>query len=262
VSDVELLQFRYSPYNEKVRWALDLKRVPHVRRSLLPGPHIPTVRRLTGQTQTPVLLLGGAWLTGSAHIIEALDDAYPEPRLLPPRDPERSAALALAARFDDDLGPDVRRAGLGRTLEHVGYLARMFAEAKPWWVRLSYRATLPLAVPLIRRGNGIDGVQAIERGERAIREALDLVAERSAATGYLCGDRFSVADLTAAAVLAPVINPPDSPMCRPEPMPPALAEWLAQWRSHPGARWVLGMYERHRRAAADAEGTVGYPGTP
>jgi hypothetical protein len=45
---VELLQFRHSPYNEKVRWALDLKRVPHRRRSLLPGPHLRTVRRLAG----------------------------------------------------------------------------------------------------------------------------------------------------------------------------------------------------------------------
>ena len=27
---MELMQFRYSPYNEKVRWALDLKRVPQL----------------------------------------------------------------------------------------------------------------------------------------------------------------------------------------------------------------------------------------
>jgi glutathione S-transferase len=53
---IELLQFRHSPYNEKVRWALDLKRVPHTRRSLLPGPHVATVRRLTGRTHTPVLV--------------------------------------------------------------------------------------------------------------------------------------------------------------------------------------------------------------
>ena len=31
---LELLQFRHSPYNEEVRWALDIKRVPHRRRSL------------------------------------------------------------------------------------------------------------------------------------------------------------------------------------------------------------------------------------
>jgi len=39
---IELLQFRHSlsPSNEKLRWALDIKRVPHRRRSLLPGPHL------------------------------------------------------------------------------------------------------------------------------------------------------------------------------------------------------------------------------
>ena len=52
---LELLQFRYSPYNEKVRWALDVKRVAHRRRSLLPGPHIVQVRRHTGRTSTPCL---------------------------------------------------------------------------------------------------------------------------------------------------------------------------------------------------------------
>jgi glutathione S-transferase len=41
---IELLQFRHSPYNEKVRWALDLKRLPHRRRSLLPGPHMGVVK--------------------------------------------------------------------------------------------------------------------------------------------------------------------------------------------------------------------------
>ena len=45
---IELLQVRHSPYNEKVRWALDAKRVPHRRRSLLPGPHMGGVTTLTG----------------------------------------------------------------------------------------------------------------------------------------------------------------------------------------------------------------------
>jgi glutathione S-transferase len=50
---IELLQFRHSPYNEKVRWALDLKRVPHRRRSLLPGPHMGVVKKLTGRATSP-----------------------------------------------------------------------------------------------------------------------------------------------------------------------------------------------------------------
>ncbi len=52
---LELLQFRHSPYNEKARWALDFKQLPHRRRSLLPGPHMGVVKRLTGRTETPVL---------------------------------------------------------------------------------------------------------------------------------------------------------------------------------------------------------------
>ena len=71
---IELLQFRHSPYNEKVRWALDLKQVPHRRRSLLPGPHVATVRRLTGRSTTPALRLDdGSVIDGSAHILEWLE---------------------------------------------------------------------------------------------------------------------------------------------------------------------------------------------
>ena len=73
---IELLQFRHSPYNERVRWALDLKRVPHRRRGLLPGPHLATVRRLTGRTTTPVLRHDGQPIVGSARIIEWLDARY------------------------------------------------------------------------------------------------------------------------------------------------------------------------------------------
>ncbi|MBM3557707.1 MAG: glutathione S-transferase, partial [Alphaproteobacteria bacterium] len=62
---IELLQFRASPYNEKIRWALDLKRIPHRRRSVAPGPHVPALKPLTGRTTTPVLKLDGKWLDGS-----------------------------------------------------------------------------------------------------------------------------------------------------------------------------------------------------
>ncbi len=53
-----LLQFPYSPYNEKARWALDYKRVAHRRRSFLPGPHKLKIRRLTGQSGLPVGIQG------------------------------------------------------------------------------------------------------------------------------------------------------------------------------------------------------------
>jgi len=46
-----LWQFRNSHFNEKVRWALDWKRVPHLRRSLVPGLHIGRALWMTGKKQ-------------------------------------------------------------------------------------------------------------------------------------------------------------------------------------------------------------------
>jgi glutathione S-transferase len=46
MSTPELLQFPYSNFNEKARWAFDWKGVPHRRTNLLPGPHMARVRRI------------------------------------------------------------------------------------------------------------------------------------------------------------------------------------------------------------------------
>jgi glutathione S-transferase len=57
---VVLHQFVASHYNEKARWALDWKGVAHRRITYFPGPHALAMRRLSGQTATPVLVEGGA----------------------------------------------------------------------------------------------------------------------------------------------------------------------------------------------------------
>ncbi len=81
--ETELLQFPYSHFNEKARWALDYKRLPHRRRNLLPGPHVLQLKRLTGRTQVPVLRLGDRLVSGSAQIIDELERRVPEPPLYP-----------------------------------------------------------------------------------------------------------------------------------------------------------------------------------
>ena len=82
-----LWQFTASHYNEKARWALDWKGVAHVRQSLLPGPHALKIRRMTGQTAVPVLVLDGRAIHDSTRIIEALELAYPDPPLYPREQP-------------------------------------------------------------------------------------------------------------------------------------------------------------------------------
>ncbi len=251
---IELVQFRHSPYNEKVRWALDLKRVPHRRRSVLPGPHLPAVRRLTGRTTTPVLLHDGEPIDGSARIVEWLDTRYPSPPLLPADASLRDEALRIERWFDDDITPRLRRAVLDALLQQPSFFARVFAEGAPRWKQRAYAIAVPLAAPVVRKGNGITGAASVDDGLRAADEALDFVAERSRATGYLAGPAFSVADLTAASTLATVVRPAASPMSCPQPVSSAFRVLMDRFAGHAGARWVHAMYAQHRAASADFDG--------
>src|SRR5512134_2659526 len=96
-----LFQFRVSHYNEKVRWALDHKRWPHVRRDLVPGWHRGTARRLTGQTALPILEIDGRFVHDSTAIIAELERLRPDPPLYPERPEDLARALALEDYFDE-----------------------------------------------------------------------------------------------------------------------------------------------------------------
>jgi glutathione S-transferase len=246
-ADLELFQFRFSHYNEKVRWALDYKGLPHRRTDLLPGPHRGVVRRLTGASQTPVLRMNSEYVAGSAEIIERLELIFAEAPSLYPTDPQaRARALELARHFDFVVGPAARIVVFVAMLPTPDYVARMFAQDQPASRRALYRAVFPFAKGLIRRANGIDGAEAIAEAERLLAQNMDSLAKLTYKSRYLAGGAFSIADLTAAALLAPLIDPPHPDMQKPRPLPARLAELTAKCQDHPAGRWVLDIYERHR----------------
>ena len=69
-----------SHFSEKVRWALDSKRVPHRRRIMPPGLHPFGGLLLTGGRQytMPVLEMDGRRIGDSTAIIAALEERHPE----------------------------------------------------------------------------------------------------------------------------------------------------------------------------------------
>src|SRR6476661_5497266 len=105
-----LWQLQISHYNEKVRWALDYKRIPHTRRSVLPGIHMMIARHLAGIETTPVLQLNGEAIGDSTAILAAIEERWPEPPLMPENTLQRRRALRLEEYFDEELGPHIRRA--------------------------------------------------------------------------------------------------------------------------------------------------------
>src|SRR5262249_29081540 len=71
-----------SHFNEKVRWTLDYKRIPH-RRQVLGADYLIRAWRATGRGTLPILFLEGRAIGDSTHIIAALEERYPEPPLYP-----------------------------------------------------------------------------------------------------------------------------------------------------------------------------------
>jgi len=239
-------QFAASHFNEKVRWTLDYKRLPHQRETYLPGPHFPLIKKLSGgPSTTPLLQHDGGFISGSAAIIDWLEGQYPEPALLPADKALREKALAIQTRFDATVGPATRTLLFDILLNEPDYLCDTFSASKPWLKRLAFRATFPAAKGFIRKGNGVFP-DNIAKSRLITQAALDEVAAAVANTGYMVGSHFSVADLCAASLLAPLTNIKHPDMQRIEPMPVSVQEFLAQWADHAAIAWVHQIYARHR----------------
>ncbi len=242
---VVLHQFQFSHFNDKARWGLALKGVAHERRTYLPGPHMAALKKLSGQPATPVLDWHGEIIPGSAAILARLEREIPEPALVPLEPDQRERALALQAHYDDVLGPATRTVIFSALVNEGAYMTGMFGAGKPLLKRLGYRAMFPLARGLIAKGNGVNP-ENVKQCEAVTARTLDEVAELTQASGYHVGEHFSIADLTAACLLAPLANPHHPDMARPQPVPESVTNILQRYATHPAIAWVQAMYDRHR----------------
>src|SRR5262249_61091529 len=111
---------------------------------------------------------------------------------------------------------------------------------------------LPPATRAVMRGDMRGGADGAARGRGRAREALDLIAGTAGTDGYLVGEQFSVADLTAAALLSVTVFPPECPARVPEPRAPGLRSWLARWADHPAIARASRMYARYLGVSVDA----------
>jgi glutathione S-transferase len=82
------------------------------------------------------------------------------------------------------------------------------------------------------------------------RREFDFVAELLAdGRPFLCGEHFSAADLTFAALSASVIVPPEYgvPLPQPDVLSPGMAALVQRAREHPAGRYGLTLFAEHRR---------------
>jgi glutathione S-transferase len=248
-----LWQLQISHYVEKVRWALDYKRVPHVRRSLLPGFHAVKAKRLTRDTSTaPVLTLDGRSIGDSTRIIAAIEERWPRPPLYPEDPAQRRRALELEEFFDEHLGPHIRRAFYHELLPHPELVVPLFTHGRPRAARAALRAGFPMLRVAKRRRFEISADAAANSRAKMVA-AIDRLEREISPSGYLVGEWFTVADLTAAALFYPVARPAQFPYATvaDADLPDRLRELCDSLLQRPGGRWVADTYRRHRGASAE-----------
>jgi glutathione S-transferase len=210
----ELLGLPYSPWTEKARFALAVRRVPHVFRRYEPVLGEPALRimlhRLTGRVSVPVLTTDeGRILPDSLEIARWADGHGEGPRLFPPE--HEVAVLRFVALSE-------RALASGRALS----LQRMLAddEALVELVPRSIRRTAPAlarhigAVAIARtiRKYGADRDSREAHRQRLVAALDELRAALAKAPpgqgpATLLGC-FTFADITMAQVLVSVEPPP------------------------------------------------------
>ena len=247
-----LWHIKVSNYNEKARWALDYKRVAHRRRDPMPGAHMLIAVALTRRAATfPVLQIDGRAIGDSTRIIAALEERFPDPPLYPTDPAERRRALELEEFFDENLGHDVRRVVFWELLREPRFMRSSAAQITTPRQGRVLAAVLPAFSVMLRSRYAISEPSAAQSLLK-LRAAMRLIEDVLDGRDHLVGNQFTVADLTGAALLAPLLGPPGLPYRDPSvAFPPRLEEIAAELRALPAGEWVLRTYERHRPPSSE-----------
>lgn len=245
-----LWHFAVSHYTEKARWALDYKGIPHHRRlGFLDYPIRNALR--TGQLRLPVLFSQGRTIRDSTRIIAYLEECQPEPRLHPVDGGARARALALEDFFDEEVGAHIRAVlvdGLFRHGKQVTIDAFGMGQGE------GPRRVMSILYPAFRaayswrhRINPRD----VEIGWEKLAAGVRRLEDEVGPSGYLVGDSFSVADLTAASLLYPFACPDQYPYRLEPDFKRVAAEILSRVDGRFAGEWVADMYARHRGTSCE-----------
>jgi glutathione S-transferase len=246
-----LWHFPISHFNEKVRWALDYKQIPHRRRAL-GVTYLPRAWLATRRAKLPILFLEGKAISDSTTILEALERFKPDPPLYP-HGADRQRAIEIENYFDEEVGDAVRSAIIGPGFEkHPQETIRTLSVGMDDANLRVMRLALPAFSWFYNQRHAINPA-TVAKSRDQIARGMDRVHAELQPSGYLVGDRFSVADLTAAALLAPVVGPPELEYPPPEPLAESFARSRGEFGRHPAAEWVKGIYARHRGRSAEVK---------
>lgn len=205
---IELYKLHWSHYVEKVRWALDFKRLRWRGIDIVAFTKREMARFTCAQT-VPLIhdTATGMAISDSSPIIRYLDEAYPERPLLPADPAGRALAWRWMVTLDSTLGLHARRLGYTQVImECPAILSRLFMPGVCGG--LFTRPVLrTLAAPVLGSMLALRFRFDRNRQDRVYEQLEDQlvpIAARLEREGLLVGGGFTAADLTLACLLRPL----------------------------------------------------------
>ena len=247
MSDPILHIFAISHYCEKARWALDHCGVAYRLRHVMPGMNRGIAKKLGApRGSLPFLQTDTGVVVGSSAII-SWGDHHRRAGVASLECAETDSAAAIEQRLDDVAGVHVRRYYYSDSLlSDPASVRPIFSRDLPVLQRIGVTLGWSKIVPLMIKGMDLGVEQGVESCSILVKELDWLDGILAEGRPYLTGDRFTRVDITAASLLAPLVNPPNHPTYGALSMPPVLAETIKHWQERPILRWVTGVYANHR----------------
>jgi glutathione S-transferase len=241
-----LITIAFSHFCEKARWALDRAGVDYVEDAHLPLFSYLPLKRAGARRTAPALVTASREVISDSTEILRWCDHHGDAEPLFPED--ATEVETLEDDLDRRLGPASRRLAYYYLLpDHAG-TREIMGRHGPGWERRLGKLARPLAAAFLRRGLRIDDAGAA-RSRAVIDGTFDALDARLAdGRRYLCGDRFTAADLTFASLAAPLLLPrPYAEAYLPTRIPPDVQALADVYRLRPAGRLGLRLYDERGR---------------
>lgn len=244
---LRLVTISVSHYCEKARWALDRAGLRYVEEGHAPLFHRPfTMAR--GGSSTPLLATPHGALTDSTDILRFADRGVEESRRLYPQGELGEEAAELEERFDTKLGPATRALAYAHLIPSKEHFLKAVTADVPPVEALGLKLLRRPIVAMMKKGLRLDD-RTRAWADGRVREVFAEVNERlSDRRRFLCGERFTAADLTFASLADPVVDRDDDPRRRypTDEAPEALATLRRELRATPAGEFAAKLFREER----------------
>jgi cytochrome P450 len=259
-----MVSVRVSHFCEMGRWVLDRLGIGYRESPHAPVLHLPAVRSHGGTRDVPLVFNDEVTLLDARELLKYHEGRCPPWRRLYPDDlAARAEEESLVNLCFEQLGPAVIRWGYFHLLPARALTTHAWTRGVSWLEGAVVRLGYPLIARAMRRSLNIPTEAPPADAEATIGKVFQTVQDRlTDGRRYLFRDRLGAADLTFAALAAPLVAPPEysGPLPRREQLPPAMRADVDRWRASPAGQFVLRLFADERVAPAEAPIRVPRPG--